>query len=105
MVTTIEQSIFQSNYSIIHYGADANGITTAPGDGEPCSIFYIKCDSASTATLRVRIPGIHAAGQYAFLKAGEDRPFKLKQGTAGGIHRVHVSTASGTATFNYTVVE
>lgn len=101
---TSEVAIFQSDKSVLAIGLDGGGLITAPGDGEPIRGIRISCPSASAATLRVRIPGIHGTGQYAFVKAGETQEFinNLGASRTPGIDVVYVSS-TGTATYNYTV--
>lgn len=103
-ITTTEKAVFQSDKHVRDNGLDSGSLITAPGDGSPCAAIRFKCTSGSTATLRVRIPGIHDAGTYAFIKAGEFDEFVLRDNAGNGlIHVAYVSTASGTATYNYSV--
>ena len=108
-ITTNEKAVFQSNIHLAANGIDApsggGALVTSPGDGDPFSLIEFSCTSGSAATLRVRIPGIHNASQYAFLKAGETKEFPHVRGPsrAPSGHAAYVSTASGTATYNYTI--
>lgn len=98
--TTTDTAVFQSDRH-----ARANGVAsgiTAPGDGAPCRAVRIDCPTGSAATVRVRIVPGHPTGQYAFIKAGEAK--EIVEMHAEGIDAVYVSAASGTATFNFTVI-
>lgn len=101
-ITTTEKAVFQSDRHLRNNGVDGGGLITAPGDGAPAKGIRFLCTSGSAATLRVRIPGLHNSSQYAFLKAGESRDF-IGPGEEHYIDIAYVSTASGTATYNFEV--
>jgi hypothetical protein len=104
-ITTTEKAVFQSSRHVVQNGLDAGGLITAPGDGSPAKAIKFKCPSGSAATLRVRIPGIHNAGQYAHIKATEADEFVLTTSSGtGALDVAYVSTVSGTATYNFTVI-
>lgn len=98
--TTADTAVFQSSRHATNNGL-LSGIT-APGDGAPAKGIRFKCPSGSAATLRVRIGGLHPAGQYAFIKAGESAEF-VGPGREPLIDVAYVSAASGTSTYNFEV--
>lgn len=104
-VTTTEVAQFQSTPHAVQNGLDSGGRISSPGDGQPAKAIRFSVTSGSTASLRVRIPGLHNPNQYAFIAAGETIEFvNITKDFAGAIHVVYVSTASGTATYNYAVI-
>lgn len=100
--STTEAAVFQSNRHARNNGGVASGIT-APGDGDPFKVIRVANASASSSTLRARIPLLHGAS-YAAIPAGEFREFICvdSSGNAAG-DVLYISIASGSATYFFEV--
>jgi hypothetical protein len=84
---------------------------TASTDGRAALSFFVRNKASSTADALVNIPGLHAAGQYALIPAGETLVFTARalQGAGevrGAITSVlaHRSAASATVDFGVLAV-